>query len=616
MTSADAQWRPTGALGRAIVTAATAVAVALLIGDPALLVLAAPFVALATLGLWHRPTRVPQLASRIDHVSLHEGQGTTSRLTVTGADDAEYLIRAAGQPPYVAMRPHGGRVGALLDGPDGPAPTVELSPRRWGRRFVGEEKVALMTPWAGYRFGPVPLGGLQIRVLPALAAYDSRADAPQPVGLVGAHRSQRPGGGTELAGIRPFAPGDRLRRINWRVSLRSRELHVVSTRAEEDTGVLLVVDALADHGASGGIDGAASSLDLSVRAASAIAEHHVRSGDRVALRVVGRGRELVGYGTGARHLRRLQHTLAGVRPGEVTESEAGALQLGVTGGTVVIVLSPMLAESIGAVAATLTRRGVPVLVVDTLPVDVRPGVAEGTDLDLAAFAWRMRALERTVVLQRLAALGCPVVAVAGSRHHRRRAAPAVPARRDAPRGGPMTGIQAAIAELSRSQLVLRALILLGPVVAVFASGPAGHWPPWWAAAVVVALAAGFAALPESPIGAAVMLAVLVWWAAGLDDGLHPAVLVAATALLVSHVASVLATYGPGEMPVEPALVRLWVRRGVLVLLGAPLLWGLALLLRGEPEQPGIWVVGAAAGLVATVAAAVALTARQPGADAS
>ena len=409
MTQADTQWRPTSALGRAIVVAAVAVAGALLVGDPALVVLAVPFVVLATLGLVHRPSRVPQLSSQLDHATLHEGQATTSRLVVADADDAEHLTRAFGRPPYVAMRPHGGQVDALLAGPDGPAPVVELSPRRWGRRFLGEEKVALTTPWAGYRFGPVPLGGQQLRVLPTTAPYDSRADAPQPVGLVGAHRSQRPGDGTELAGIRPFAPGDRLRRVNWRVSLRSRDLHVVSTRAEEDTGVLLVVDALADHGAADGVDGAASSLDLAVRAASAVAEHHVRSGDRVALRVVGRGRELVGYGTGARHLRRLQHTLAGVRPGEIGESEAGVLQLGVTGGTVVILLSPMLAESIGTVAATLTRRGVPLLVVDTLPADVRPGVAEGTDPELAALAWRMRSLERTVVLQRLAALGCPVV---------------------------------------------------------------------------------------------------------------------------------------------------------------------------------------------------------------
>ena len=73
----------------------------------------------------------------------------------------------------------------------------------------------------------------------------------------------------------------------------------MTTRAEQDTGVLLVVDALADHGRSGGVDGAASSLDVTVRAAAAIAEHHVRMGDRVSLRVIGAGHEYVGYGAGA-----------------------------------------------------------------------------------------------------------------------------------------------------------------------------------------------------------------------------------------------------------------------------------------------------------------------------
>jgi hypothetical protein len=175
----------------------------------------------------------------------------------------------------------------------------------------------------------------------------------------------------------------------------------------------------------------------------------------------------------------------------------------------------------------------------------------------------------------------------------------------------MNPLLTAVADLSRSQLVLRALIALGPVVAVLAAGPAGHWPPWWMLAVTIVFAGGFAAFPESPFGVGAILVVLAWWVAGLDDGLHPAVLVAATALLVTQVAAVLASYGPGEMPVEPALLWLWVRRGALALLGVPLVWGLALILRDEPEQPGVWVVGVAAGLVATVAAAVALTARQP-----
>jgi len=390
-----------------VVLGAVALALALVVGKPLLVVLAPPFVVLTVLGLVHRPVRVPRLDSRLDHGVLHEGQGTTSHLVVTDGEDAEYVARVAGKPEHVAIRPDDGQVGGMLARG---VPEVELSPRRWGRRVLGEENVALYSPWAGFRYGPVRLGGRPVHVLPTTAPYDSRAEAPQPLGLVGAHRSQRSGSGTELSGIRPFQPGDRLRRVNWPVSLRTGTLHVVTTRAEEDTGVLLVVDALADHGTSGGVGGAASSLDLSVRAAAAIAEHHVRTGDRVALRVVGRGHEQVRYGAGARHLRRIQDQLATLRTGDPGEPETGVLQLGVTGGAVVIVLSPMLAESIGTVAATLTRRGVAVLVVDTLPTDAQPRTfGEDQDPALVALAWRMRRIERSVVLERLAALGCPVV---------------------------------------------------------------------------------------------------------------------------------------------------------------------------------------------------------------
>jgi hypothetical protein len=54
-----------------------------------------------------------------------------------------------------------------------------------------------------------------------------------------------------------------------------------------------------------------------------------------------------------------------------------------------------------------------VIVIDTLPPDHVPEVAEGTDPAVAALAWRMRRLERDEVLARLAALGCPVVAWRG-----------------------------------------------------------------------------------------------------------------------------------------------------------------------------------------------------------
>ena len=157
-----------------------------------------------------------------------------------------------------------------------------------------------------------------------------------------------------------------------------------------------------------------------------------------------------------------------------------------------------------------------------------------------------------------------------------------------------------------SQLVLRALVLLASAVALLATGPAGHWPPWWVAVPVLGLAVGFAWLPDSPFGAAVFLAVVGWWTVSLPDALEAEVVVAAAALLVAHVAALLASYGPAPMPVDAATLRLWVRRGALVLVTVPAVWGAARLLRGEPGQPGIWLLGVVAALAATVAATLAL----------
>ena len=408
------RWRPTGALTRCLVVGALGLALAVGFGDAVLVVLTAPFLLLGALGLVNRPASSPEVTSQLDHRWMHEGQGTRSRLLVSDLDGVEHVTRVATPARFVATHPAHGRLGGLVAGQAG-LPILEISPRRWGRRILGHEDVALTSRWAGFRWGPVPLVGNQLQVMPVRAPYDSRAEAPQPLGLVGAHRSRRIGSGTEFSGIRRFQAGDRLRRINWRVSLRSRDLHVVTARAEEDTGVLLVIDALADHGHSGGMGGAASSLDVTVRAAAALAEHHVRRGDRISLRVIGPRRvSEVGFGTGERHLRNLLGRLSMVGPGEPRTFGREKPFFGVTGGTVVIVLSPMLSDAVATATATLVRRGLPLVVIDTLPDGMALEVAEGTHPAVADLAWRMRLLERDQVLARLSSIGCPVVAWRGA----------------------------------------------------------------------------------------------------------------------------------------------------------------------------------------------------------
>jgi uncharacterized protein (DUF58 family) len=69
--------------------------------------------------------------------------------------------------------------------------------------------------------------------------------------------------------------GDRLRRIHWPVSLRTGTLHVTSTYGDEDSQIVLVVDGTSDLGPREGLDGRPTSLDLTVRAAGAMAEHYL-----------------------------------------------------------------------------------------------------------------------------------------------------------------------------------------------------------------------------------------------------------------------------------------------------------------------------------------------------
>jgi len=404
------RWRPTPALARAVLVSGICVVAAVVGASPAAMVIGAPFILLSCFGLLHRPDSQPAVDAELDQRWLHEGQGTTSRLLLRDGADVEHVTRAMARTPYVALHPPAGVTGGLVD----ELPTIEIGPRRWGRRVLGEELVCLTTPWAGYRWGPALLHGDSVRVLPQTRRFETRSETPRPVGLVGANRSPRLGAGVEFADIRPFRPGDRLRRISWRVSVRSRELHVTTSPAEEDSGVLLVVDTLADHGHSGGLDGDASSLDQSVRAAAAVAEHHIRAGDRVGLRIVGGDGGLLGYGAGTRHLRALLDLLSGVRAGELPEGIAHRIQLRVSGGSVVFVFSPMLGTAIVTATASLVQRGLPVVVVDTLPPGASPPVPDGVDPRVAGLAWRMRRLERDQVLGALGTLGCPVIAWRGA----------------------------------------------------------------------------------------------------------------------------------------------------------------------------------------------------------
>ncbi|HKS99599.1 MAG TPA: DUF58 domain-containing protein, partial [Rugosimonospora sp.] len=252
----------------------------------------------------------------------------------------------------------------------------------------------------------------RLRVYPTTEEFEADDAMPRAAGLVGAHRSRRPGEGGELAGVRMFAPGDRLRRIDWRVSLRTGELHVAATLSDRDAEVVLLLDVLHEAGRSGGVYGARSVMDTTVRAAAGIAEHYLQRGDRVAL---------VEYAMRARRLRpasgRRQYLTVLEWLLDV-DTTVGAFEPPPTvfgphtfsANALVVVLTPLLDSRSAAMVARLARGGRFVVAVDTLPPDlplpVRP--------DWGNMAGRLWKLERDNTVDLLREHGVPVVAWAGA----------------------------------------------------------------------------------------------------------------------------------------------------------------------------------------------------------
>lgn len=392
-------WQPTQAHLRACLLGAALVIAAIVWRRPDFVVLATGLVTVAVWAAVRRPAGPPAFHIRVGAERLREGEATDIGARASDHEAVWDVALVVASNPWLLMQP---RSGAVLAGHERRQVDVQVRSMRWGERQVGPVLVAASSAWAGYRWGPVTIESRRQVTLPVPAVFNANAPSPHPAGLVGINRSRRPGEGSEFASIRPFNAGDRLRRINWRVSLRERELHVTSTWADHDSHVVLVVDATSDIGVSEGVDGSASSLDTGVRAAGAIAEHFLRNGDRVGLRILGRGsRTRMASAAGRAHLERLLDTLAIVSAGSMP---AERLTLGIDAGALVLVLSPLMSRAAIEQALSLRRSGLTVVVVDTLPEDF---VGRTSD-PMVSVARRIRLLERDSAVAGAHAAGIPV----------------------------------------------------------------------------------------------------------------------------------------------------------------------------------------------------------------
>jgi uncharacterized protein (DUF58 family) len=278
-----------------------------------------------------------------------------------------------------------------------------LECRRWGGRLVGQVRIRARDALGFFYYQEEERRLLPLRVYPRPEAIRRLLRPADTQVFSGDEVSRLRGDGIEFADIRAFAPGDRVRRINWRVSARRNQLHVNEMRPERNSDLVIFLDAFSELRVE-----AESSLALAVRAAAAVAQAYLARRDRVGLISFGGTLRWLHPQMGERQLYRILDALIDT---EVVLSYAWkGLEViprqTLPPNSMVVALTPLVDERSVSALLDLRGRGHDLAVIEVSPLPfLLPGSRETERL-----AYRLWEMERETLRARFLALGVPAVA--------------------------------------------------------------------------------------------------------------------------------------------------------------------------------------------------------------
>lgn len=280
--------------------------------------------------------------------------------------------------------------------------TAVVECERWGAYRPGRARVVVFDRYRLLTRETVTTSPAGLRVHPPTAELRRLAEPRWLQGLAGAHRSRERGDGIEYAETRPWAPGDRLRSVNWRVSARRGQWFVSDRHPDRSADVVLLLDSFVDVGQD--LD---TTLGLAVEAAIALAEGHLGLQDRLGLVGFGGYLDWIVPDLGARQLHRVvdavldTQVVMSLADRSLTVVPPPALPP----RAMVVAMTPLVDPRSAGLLARVRARGCDLLVVEVSPVPfLEPPRTPAEDL-----AYRAWMIERDVVRQRLRSIGATVV---------------------------------------------------------------------------------------------------------------------------------------------------------------------------------------------------------------
>jgi uncharacterized protein (DUF58 family) len=277
-----------------------------------------------------------------------------------------------------------------------------LHSRRWGAYPLGTLALRLYGPGHLVVYETIVRTDVGLKVYPQSQRI-RRAIPPNDTQMYsGDYRSRGAGDGIEFATVRPFTVGDSARRVNWQVTSRSGELHVNLSHPERDSDVVLFLDTFSDAQLED-----KTTLDLAVRGASAVAEHHLRHNDRVGLVSFGGSLRWLTASMGRTHTYRIADFLLDVNATfSFAWKNIDLLPQGILPSkATVIAFTPLEDNRILRALADIYERGFTVYVMNVLPErEIKAGKTAEDGV-----AHRVWLLQREMRKKRLVESGLPVV---------------------------------------------------------------------------------------------------------------------------------------------------------------------------------------------------------------
>jgi len=374
---------------------------ALVLGQPLVVALAAPFALVLVGGLLLAEDPRLEAVLRVDRERALEGDEIVLELELWSPRElprVDVLIRL---PDELVVEDGHNPVSIRLGAND--TRTLELKVRatRWGGYLIGAVVLRAHDHAGLFRYDQTLPRDLKLRVFPRAEQLRSLLRPRETQPYIGDEVSRRRGDGIEFADIRPFAFGDMVTRINWRATARRGRLWVNDRHPERNTDVVIFLDAFTEARRR-----EAGTLDHAVRAAASLAREYIAARDRVGLIGFGGSLRWLLPGTGDVQLYRICEALIDTQilltyawrdivavPARVLPPHA-----------VVVALTPLLDERSINALLDLRARGYDLAVIETSPLSfVDPGQTEVEEL-----AFRLWQLRRDSLRQRLRQNGVAV----------------------------------------------------------------------------------------------------------------------------------------------------------------------------------------------------------------